>query len=70
MNDQYDYGLKEVLNGVAGQFISFILIIVVAYCGTYLLLSVVKVPYAFKKLAAVIVTCIAIYYGYMNVFLA
>ncbi|WP_210467987.1 hypothetical protein [Sporosarcina sp. 6E9] len=67
--DTITEALTEGLNNAATQFISLALIIGGAYIIAYLLLSFIRVPKEIKNILSSIITAIAGYFAYIEIFL-
>lgn len=61
--------LEESLNGVAAQFISIAILIVVAYIISFLLLSVLRVPNWLTSKISGGAALLALYFGYVEIFM-
>ena len=67
--DAITESLTTALNKAGAQFISLALIIAGAYVIAYLLLSLIRVPKGIRNFISSIITAIAGYYAYIEIFL-
>ncbi|MGF9979314.1 hypothetical protein ABE042_07370 [Viridibacillus arvi] len=62
--------LTSLLNNMGMQFLSFAVVIVIAYVLVSIILRLIKVPVAFAKLLSVLATIGVMYYAYKEIFLS
>ncbi|MBD7942538.1 hypothetical protein H9650_00245 [Psychrobacillus sp. Sa2BUA9] len=61
--------LKEMMDQVATQLISFIIVMAIAYFIPLLIIRLIKVPWFLAHIISVIIMCIVTYFAFMNIFL-
>ena len=67
--DAITESITAALNNTGAKFISLALIIAGAYVVAYLLLSLIRVPRGFRNFVSAVITAVAGYYAYIEIFL-